>query len=62
MISTKFIHAKNINKKNEICTAILSEGDSAMNFLISGLNGNNDNIGIMSLKGKPLNVRKCSAE
>ena len=33
-----------------------------MSFLISGLNGNNENIGIMSLKGKPLNVRKCSAE
>lgn len=62
MISNKFIHAKNINKKNEICTALIAEGDSAFGFLISGIDGYNDNIGIMSLKGKPLNVRKCSAE
>ena len=62
MISSKYIHAKNINKKDAVCTALIAEGDSAFGFLISGIDGHNDDIGIMSLKGKPLNVRKCSAE
>lgn len=50
-------------KKSELCTLILTEGDSAKTMAISGLSvipkGNNI-YGIFPLKGKLLNVREAS--
>lgn len=60
--SSKFIHAKNAGKKNSNCYLFICEGDSAMNFIKSMLNGDNSNYGYIALQGKIMNFRKASIE
>ena len=49
------------SKKSDECTLILTEGDSAKAFAISGLTViGNDKYGVFPLKGKLLNVRKLN--
>ena len=46
---------------SHLCTLILTEGDSAKTFAISGLSViGRDKYGVFPLKGKPLNVRDAS--
>jgi len=50
-------------KKSDLCTLILTEGDSAKTMAISGLSKvGRDNYGVFPLKGKVLNVRDASSE
>jgi DNA gyrase/topoisomerase IV subunit B len=58
-MSTKFVHALNAGKKNN-CTLFICEGDSAKNFVIAMLDGDNKNYGYLALKGKIMNFRKAS--
>lgn len=47
--------------KSNLCTLILTEGDSASTFAISGLSVvGRDNYGVFSLRGKLLNVREAT--
>ena len=49
--------------KSEDCTLILTEGDSAKTFAVSGLSIiGRDNYGVFPLRGKLLNVREASAD
>ena len=49
--------------KSEGCCLILTEGDSAKTFAVSGLSiVGRDRFGVFPLKGKPLNVRDASAK
>jgi DNA gyrase/topoisomerase IV subunit B len=48
-------------KESQSCTLIVTEGDSAATFAISGLAKiGKDKYGVFPLKGKPLNVRKST--
>lgn len=60
----KLYGAHNANsKKGHQCTLILTEGDSAKAFAMSGLNVvGRDNYGVFPLRGKPLNVRDANLE
>ena len=45
------------------CSLILTEGDSARSFAISGLDAlGRERFGVFPLKGKPINARECSAK
>lgn len=49
--------------KSNQCFLILTEGDSARTFAISGLDSlGRERYGVWPLKGKPLNARECSAK
>ena len=49
--------------KSDSCTLILTEGDSAKTFAVSGLSIiGRDNYGVFPLRGKLLNVREASAD
>ncbi len=48
-------------RDSEKCMLILTEGESAKSFAMSGLEiVGRDNFGVFPLKGKPLNVRNSS--
>ena len=60
----KLDDANNAGTKNsELCTLILTEGDSAKTMAISGLSViGRDNYGVFPLKGKVLNVKDASVK
>ena len=49
--------------RSGLCSLILTEGDSARSFAISGLDAlGRERFGVFPLKGKPINARECSAK
>ena len=60
LISNKFIRAKHAGSKTKNCYMFICEGDSAMNFIISMLNGDNSIYGYIALRGVIRNYRKSS--
>ena len=58
----KLYKAHNSPREGHKCTLIVTEGDSAATFALVGLNViGRDYYGVFPLRGKFLNVRKCSA-
>ena len=54
-----------VNKNPELCMAGFAEGKSGMNFLVvyqANMENGKDVMGILALRGKVLNVRKCTID